>query len=484
MRRYDDVDAQPRRRAPAEAYSTHGHGHGPPDQGFWDGYGSDDRHGPPDDGYDHPSYGADNRGSAGVVYLASGYKEPSDRTRRTRSGAGRSERNRSDRGKSRRDGRGRSGRGRTVRGGSGKRRDELWSMLCLILGSVVMLSSGAVVVLPKLVAAWATSDINKEALLPEDLVATNIEGPINILLLGMDQRKAGGDLIRTDTIMIAHIPASHDAVYMVSLPRDSKVEIPPFEETGYQGGTDKINAAFAIANRTRNAGGGLVGDPSTAGRQRGVKLVAQTIDGLIPGGIKFNAVAIINFEGFRSILDAIDGVDMCIDTETRSVHFDHNNKYHTNEVSFGQRKVYKVGCRHLQGWEALDFSRQRHFANGDYTRQVHQQQVLMAIFKKLTSKGVITDIGKLTELQKVAGDLLTLDLGPNSLDNWAFTLKALRGDSVVMIKTNGGEVSPDGDPKTSFEILNPDSLELLKAVQQDTVYEFIVAHPAWIAADR
>ena len=230
----------------------------------------------------------------------------------------------------------------------------------------------------------------------------------------MDQRKAGGDLIRTDTIMIAHIPASHDAVYMVSLPRDSKVEIPPFEETGYLGGTDKINAAFAIANRTRNAGGGLVGDPSTAGRQRGVKLVAQTIDGLIPGGIKFNAVAIINFLGFRNILDAIDGVDMCIDTETRSVHFDSNNKYHTNEVPYAQRKIYKVGCRHLQGWEALDFSRQRHFANGDYTRQVHQQQVLMAIFKKLTSKGVITDIGKLTELQKVAGDLLTLDLGPNS----------------------------------------------------------------------
>jgi LCP family protein required for cell wall assembly len=357
-------------------------------------------------------------------------------------------------------------------------------MLCLILGSLVMVSSGAVVVLPKLVAAWATSDINKEELLPEELIATNIDGPINILLLGMDQRKAGGDLIRTDTIMIAHIPASHDAVYMVSLPRDTKVEIPPFEETGYLGGTDRINAAFAIANRTRNASGGMVADPSTAGRKRGVQLVAQTIDGLIPGGIKFNAVAIINFEGFRSILDAIDGVDMCIDTETRSVHFDRNNKYHTKELPYAQRKIYKVGCRHLAGWEALDFSRQRHFNNGDYTRQVHQQQVLMAIFKKLTSKGVITDIGKLTELQKVAGDLLTLDLGPNSLENWAYTLKGLRGDSVVMIKTNGGKVSPDDDPKTAFELLTPDSLELLKAVQQDTVYDFLVSHPTWIASDR
>jgi hypothetical protein len=108
----------------------------------------------------------------------------------------------------------------------------------------------------------------------------------------------------------------------------------------------------------------------------------------------------------------------------------------------------------------------------------------MAIFKKLTSKGVITDIGKLTELQKVAGDLLTLDLGPNPLENWAFTLKGLRGDSVVMIKTNGGKVSPDDDPKTSLELLTPDSLELLKAVQQDTVYDFLVSHSTWIASDR
>ncbi len=366
-----------------------------------------------------------------------------------------------------------------------KASDPLWAKLCLIIGALVMVVSGGLVVVPKVVAAWFTSDIAKEDLIPPDILGPSIGGPINILLLGMDERRNSDALVLTDTIMIAHIPASHDAVYMVSIPRDAKVEVPPFPETGYLGGTDKINAAFAVANRTRSEGGGWVGDPSTAGRRRGVDLVARTINGLIPGGIKFNAVAIINFEGFRSILNAIGGVWMCIDERTTSIHFDKNGKYHTNPPQLSQRKVYEKDCRALEGWEALDFARQRYnVVGGDYGRQRHQQQLLLAIFEKLASPGVVTDIGKIAELQKVAGDLLTLDLGGHSIENWAFTLRGIRSSSVVMIKTNGGKVSPDGDPKTSYEILSEDTLELLKAVQQATVYEFLSQHPDWIASKK
>jgi LCP family protein required for cell wall assembly len=366
----------------------------------------------------------------------------------------------------------------------GKHRDPLWAKVCIILGALVMVVSGAAVVLPKVLAAWATDDINKEDLLPPELVAKNIDGPINILLLGMDERTGNGDLIRTDTIMIAHIPATHDSVYLVSLPRDTKVEIPSFEQTGYLGGTDKINAAFAIANRTRSPNGGWVGDPTTAGRQRGVGLVAQTVSNLVPGGLQFNAVAIINFNGFRNILKAIGGVDMCVDVETRSVHYDRNNKYHTNEVPYANRKIYKKGCYHMAPSEALDFARQRHFDDGDYTRQRHQQQLLMAIFKKMMSKGVLADPGKLLELQKTAGDLLTMDLGATAIADWVFTLKGLRGDSVVPIKTNGGNVTPDSDPTTSYQVLSQDSLDLLKSVKEDKVYGFLVRHPTWIANSK
>ncbi len=206
----------------------------------------------------------------------------------------------------------------------------------------------------------------------------------------------------------------------------------------------------------------------------------MTINNLVPGGLKFNGAAIINFAGFKGVLKAIDGVDMCVDVETRSIHYDKNNKYHT-VVPYADRKIYKVGCRHMTYIEALDFARQRHFDNGDYTRQRHQQQLLLAMFRKLTSKGVLTDLGKLTELQKSAGDLLTLDLGKTEIADWAFTLKGLRADNVVMIKTNGGKVTPVGNGN---ERLSDETMDLLKAVHDDTVFEFLVQHPTWIATEK
>ena len=74
----------------------------------------------------------------------------------------------------------------------------------------------------------------------------------------------------------------------------------------------------------------------------------KTINNLVPGGLKFNGAAIINFEGFQKVLEAIGGVRMCVDVETRSVHYDKDGKYHRNEVAYeSQRKVYKVGCRNF-----------------------------------------------------------------------------------------------------------------------------------------
>jgi anionic cell wall polymer biosynthesis LytR-Cps2A-Psr (LCP) family protein len=201
----------------------------------------------------------------------------------------------------------------------------------------------------------------------------------------------------------------------------------------------------------------------------------------VPGGLKFNGAAIINFQGFKDVLKAIGGVRLCIDVETRSIHYDKNDKYHTMVYDVSQRKVYKKGCQNLKYWEALDFARQRHLTDGDYGRQRHQQQLLMAIFRKLASKGTLTDIGKVRELQRVAGDLLTLDLGKTDIIDWVFTLKALSPDDVIMIKTNGGKLNQIGNGN---ERLSEQSIELLKAVHDDTVYDFLVKHPDWIAAEK
>jgi anionic cell wall polymer biosynthesis LytR-Cps2A-Psr (LCP) family protein len=356
-----------------------------------------------------------------------------------------------------------------------------WAKLCTIFGAVVMVVSGSVVVVPKAVSAWFTKDIHFEDIIPVEAGAPpkSIDGPINFLLLGMDERdgaEAEG-AIRADSLILVHIPATHDKVYMVSLPRDAEVDIPDFPETGFTGFTTKINAAFAAGAQKNGAP-----DSSPAGRARGAKLTIMTINQLVPGGISFNGAAILNYDGFLSILKVLGGVDMCVDEEVWSIHYDRNgNKARYGDLDDGVGKYYPVGCYHMEDWEALDFARQRHLADGDYGRQRHQQQLIKAIIAKMTTTGVITDLGKIQELQHAAGDLLTLDLGGVAVEEWLFTLKSLRPDDLVMIKTNAGQFNSAGDGN---EQLSQDSLTLLQHVQEDTVLDFLTTHPDWIAADK
>jgi LCP family protein required for cell wall assembly len=359
-----------------------------------------------------------------------------------------------------------------------KKPDPVWAKICIIIGAVVMVVAGGAVAVPRLVADWFTANIPQAALIPPGLQGKDISGAINFLLLGMDQRDGSKNLIRADTIIIVHIPATHDAAYLVSLPRDAEVRIPPYPDTGYRGGLDKINAAFAFGSMTRTE----QGDFSTAGRQRGAALTMETINDLVPGGLTFNGAAIINFDGFRDVLKAMGGVDLCVDVETRSIHYDNKGVYHTLEVPYAQQKVYKVGCQHFDYISALDYARQRHFDTGDYVRQRHQQQLLMAIFKKMMSRGTLTDPGKVQGLQKSAGNLLTLDIGNTSVLDWLFTLKGIDTKHVVMIKTNGGKITP-GTIKGD-EAFSPDSMRMLKAVHDDTMAAFLASHPNWITIDN
>ena len=189
----------------------------------------------------------------------------------------------------------------------------------------------------------------------------SIDGPINLLLLGVDERSddpEGGS--RADTVMILHVPASHDMAYLVSIPRDSLVTIPAFAKTGYPGGNDKINAAFEF------------GYQNNGGRTGGFQLLALTIKKLT--GISFNGGAVVNFDGFRSVVAAVGGVDMCVDEEVTSIHIGWNIKsgkegvpYRLSPPAFnnpvlipGMRpQVYHPGCQHLSPHQALDYVRQR-----------------------------------------------------------------------------------------------------------------------------
>jgi polyisoprenyl-teichoic acid--peptidoglycan teichoic acid transferase len=364
-----------------------------------------------------------------------------------------------------------------------RRRSPLWARTLIVAGVVIMLMSGGAIIAARLVPAWLAGGIKQEDLLPRQLRAAGnpIDGPINILLLGMDERAGTPDPIRADAIIVVHIPASHDAMYLVSIPRDTRVTIPPFPPAGYGGGPGKINAAFAIANEK-----GGKGDPSTAGRQRGVQLTAETINRLVPGGLRFNAVAIINYGGFRDVLTVLGGVDLCIDVRVVSEHYDRAGHYHTSTRAEGvPGYVYNPGCQHLRPWQALDYVRQREgVPGGDYARQRHQQQMLIALFRTVSSRGVLTDPAKVNQLRAAAGRLLTLDLGRAPLIDWILTLKAIGPDHIVMIKTNAGTFASLTIDQISYETLTRDSLALLRAVHDDEVSRFVQEHPSWVTRPR
>src|SRR5256885_8955956 len=193
---------------------------------------------------------------------------------------------------------------RRGRGGRGRSRDPLWAKLLVIFGALMMLASGTVIIGQKLIFAAATSSFNQTALLDPGAPAqhVSINGAKNILLVGVDSRpdQNPNDLVRADSIIILHIPATHDRAYLVSIPRDTYAEIPAYNngKVKYRGGPDKINSAFAFG------GQGLTGLDA---RKNGFILLQQTIKR--DYNIDFQAGAIVDFAGFQQLVSVLGGVD-------------------------------------------------------------------------------------------------------------------------------------------------------------------------------
>jgi hypothetical protein len=195
-------------------------------------------------------------------------------------------------------------------------------------------------------------------------------------------------------------------------------------------------------------------------------------------------VAIVSFDGFQKLVDAMGGVDnMCVDETVLSEHYSNKGSYVSE--TYGNPKVaktYPVGCYPMQGWEALDYVRQRKYlanGDGDYGRERHQQQFLMTVFKQLYSKNTLTDVGKVTGIMNAAGQLLRVDLGGHTPLDWIFTLKSIKSDSLTTIKTNAGHFASVTIDGIDYEQVVPDTKVLLGAVRNDSVDSFLATHPTW-----
>jgi LCP family protein required for cell wall assembly len=386
----------------------------------------------------------------------------------------------------------------------------MWTRLSIVIGVLVMVVSGLTLTVPTLLARWAFGDVDQIDAIPPELLRTDISGPINFLLLGLDERKEGpdsGSPARSDTMVLVHVPASHDKVYMISLPRDLLVEIPASGGVSYP---EKLTHAFGDGAVDQNG----ERDASLAGRERGAKLTVQTLSHNVArngGGVfKLNGLAIIDFEGFESVLNALGGVEMCIDQDVWSIHYraDGTLDDGTFWAQIGReaetrplRYHYRKGeCRAMQPWEALDYSRQRYgLPKTDYDRQRHQQQLLKAIVGKAMSTDTLTNLGTIARLRDAAGNLFKLDLGDNPIEDWVFTMRNVRAESIVMIDTYAGNfhgvrldertgeacgTEPEDQAHClAYERFEPELAQLLAATQNGTVQAFLDVHPDWLADD-
>lgn len=199
----------------------------------------------------------------------------------------------------------------------------------------------------------------------------------NWLLVGSDSRtglssdqestlSTGGDSGpgRTDTIILVHVPAGGGRTEMISLPRDSYVEIP-----GH--GRDKLNASFAFG---------------------GAPLLSQTVE--TATGVHIDHYAEIGFAGFAGMVDALGGIDVCVPKAM-------------NDPKAGVNLA--AGCQTLDGPKALGFVRSRATALADIDRMNNQRLFLAALLKKATSASTWANPFALWSLASNTSKSLTVD---------------------------------------------------------------------------
>ncbi|MFC6080825.1 LCP family protein [Sphaerisporangium aureirubrum] len=205
---------------------------------------------------------------------------------------------------------------------------------------------------------------------------SDARGAMNILLVGVDKRdnltRRQQNLLhlgrevgqRSDTIMVIHLSEDHSKVTVVSLPRDSWVDIPGK-------GLHKINSAYSLG---------------------GAPLAVRTVRNAT--GMTIHHYVEVNVLGFINVVDAIGGVEICTPVAIN----DDKTKF-----------SLQPGTYELDGIKALFYARTRATARSDLDRIDRQQQVISALLQRALSGGTLANPAKLTGLVGSALKTLTVD---------------------------------------------------------------------------
>lgn len=314
--------------------------------------------------------------------------------------------------------------------------DELQALVDQAANATITNESGAT-----LESNVSEGDANGDGILDAVAGGAVTDRPVNaastdILLLGSDQR-SGAEAqyvtgARADTIMVLHIPEDGSAAYLISIMRDTWVNIP-----GY--GSAKVNAGL-------NYGG--------------VDLQVATIEQLL--GIQMDHVAEIDFQGFKALVDTLGGVTVDV-----PLNFSTDNY------------TFTAGRQTLNGSQALEFVRQRYaFSDGDYQRVRNQRAFLRGVYNELKADGALSSASKLLQVIESVSPYMTVDQGlsPSAIVGIAQPVLANGNTQLVsMTLPNAGTGwSWDGQ---SIVVLDAAATSALSyALQTDTMPNYIATY--------
>lgn len=208
----------------------------------------------------------------------------------------------------------------------------------------------------------------------------NFNEPFYMMLVGSD-RRVGDDAMgaRSDTNIVVRVDPTQNLVTMVSIPRDTKIDI-----DGH--GTNKFNAAYNYD--------GVAGT---------IKEADQLLD------IDISSYAEINFDELIQLVDSIGGVDVMVDERIDDTDADGS----TGNPN-AKRIIIEEGEQHLDGESALVFARSRAYVDGDFTRTANQRKLIQAIVDKVLAlpisdlPGVIQSAAQCVTTNLSVADILSL----------------------------------------------------------------------------
>ena len=242
---------------------------------------------------------------------------------------------------------------------------------------------------------------------------------VNFLLIGSDRRPGGS--FRTDTMVMALLRPKDGQVSLISIPRDLWVYIPEY-------GNQRINTAYQYGEIYGYPGGG----PG---------LLKDTI--LYNLGVQIDHTALVEFDGFRHIIDTLGGIDVpvaCPYTDWRLIDPSYDQQIESNWW------LYTVGpgVVHMDGDLALWYARSRMKSN-DFDRGRRQQETLRAIYSRVLQTGTISripalynDLTSIVETDITLTQMLQLALYAPKLTNADFRSYYIRPPLVSSWITPGG----------------------------------------------